>query len=286
MPNIAWPSPFEVLKTYGLAPRKTFSQNFLRDASVAERLARDIPLDPDEDRILEIGPGTGAMTYFLLERVATVIGLEKDAGMVKALREIFRDSSLEIIEGDALTFDYNSIMDSSRPALRVTGNLPYGITAPLLRRLLAADPPWRGIHVLLQKEVARKMQFPAGDRNCSPLGILLQWRYRSYLGVQLPPSSFIPKPDVDSQVLHLIPRPQPSFEAHLLSLERLLGAAFSQRRKKMGNNLSVLGIGKSDAPGLLEAAGLPASVRAEAVTMEQWGNLYKVLGPYLEPRRR
>ena len=286
MPNIAWPSPFEVLKTYGLAPRKSFSQNFLRDASVAERLAQDIPLDPDEDRILEIGPGTGAMTYFLLERVKTVIGLEKDTGMVTALREIFKDSPLEIIPGDALTFDYNSITDASKTSLRVTGNLPYGITAPLLRRLLEVDPPWRGIHVLLQKEVAQKMQFSPGDRNCSPLGILLQWRYRSYLGVQLPPSSFIPKPDVDSQVLHLIPRQQSRFPGKLHMLERLLGAAFSQRRKKMANNLSVIGVAKADAPGLLESAGLPVSIRAEAITMEQWGKLYDVLLPYLEPRNR
>ena len=286
MPDIAWPSPFEVLKKFGLTPRKAFSQNFLRDAGVADRLAGDIPLDSDEEVILEIGPGTGAMTYFLLERVQRVIALEKDMGMVTALGEIYEGEALEIIQGDALEYTFEDIISTLNVPLRVTGNLPYGITAPLLRRLMDVDPPWRGIHVLLQKEVAEKLQFPPGDRNCSPLGILLQWRYRTYLGVKLSPSSFIPKPDVDSQVLHAIPRKAPLFDGALERFEKLLGAAFSQRRKKLANNISRLGISKSDAAEALKECDLPVSIRAEALTMEQWGLLYTVLLPYLEPRRR
>lgn len=212
-------------------PRKRFGQNFLVDDGVIHAIVNAIRPQPGET-LVEIGPGLGALTRPLLERLPHLHVVELDRDLVARLRRSWPPERLTIHEGDALKFDFARVGDD----LRIVGNLPYNISSPILFHLL----PWADQvvdqHFMLQKEVVDRMVATPGNKDYSRLGVMLQWRYRMECVVDVPPGSFDPPPKVDSAVVRMIPLATPP-EVDLPEFAKMVAVAFSQRRKILRHTL-------------------------------------------------
>ena len=217
--------------------RKRFGQNFLTDRSIIDRIVTAIQPKPD-DRLIEIGPGLGALTEPLLEAcpALTVIELDRDLAD-KLLTWQTRHPSLNIVRKDALKVDFEPFA-SGPHSLRVVGNLPYNISTPLLFHLLRYNHLIRDMHFMLQKEVVQRLAARAGDRHYGRLGIMVQYYCHVLPLIDVPPHSFRPAPKVDSMVVRLTPHQTAPWhcEAPRL-LSRLVNVCFQQRRKTLRNSL-------------------------------------------------
>jgi 16S rRNA (adenine1518-N6/adenine1519-N6)-dimethyltransferase len=213
--------------------RKRFGQNFLTDRSVVARIVDAIAPQPD-DPLLEIGPGLGALTGALLERVEHLHAIEIDRDLVAHLAHAFPSEKLTIHQGDALTFDFSRL----GPGMRVVGNLPYNISTPLLFHFAAQAGCIRDVHVMLQHEVVTRMTAAPGTTDYGRLSVMLQYRFGIERIMTVPPEAFRPAPKVESAVARLIPF---ATKPHTARDETLFGqvvtAAFSQRRKMLRNTL-------------------------------------------------
>lgn len=214
-------------------PRKRFSQNFLIDESAIGAIVRAVSPQPD-DRMVEVGPGLGALTHPLAAIVRPLHVVEIDRDIVATLRSAFPADRLVIHEGDALEFDFALL----GPSLRVVGNLPYHISTPLLFHFAAAAPALRDVHVMLQNEVVERIVAEPGSSEYGRLSVMLQYRFEMEKVLAVPSSAFRPPPKVESAVIRMMPRATASFGARD---ERLFAetvkAAFSQRRKTLRNTL-------------------------------------------------
>jgi 16S rRNA (adenine1518-N6/adenine1519-N6)-dimethyltransferase len=234
--------------------RKRFGQHFLEDREIIHRIL-DAMAPRQGDCIVEIGPGLGALTGPLLERVGHLHAVEIDRDLCARLRERFPEERLTIHEGDALEFDFGAL-----PApLRVVGNLPYNISTPLLFRLSAVAARCADLHFMLQKEVVERMTAEPGSKQYGRLSVMLQYRYGMKRLIDVPAGAFRPAPKIDSAVVRLVPRPA----AQLASVDaetfgRVVKAAFSTRRKIVKNSLSAL-----VSAGKLTQLGIDPSSRAE-----------------------
>lgn len=218
--------------------RKRFGQHFLVDEAVIERIVDEVDPRPD-DAMVEIGPGLGALTRPLRARLApgvlTVIELDRD--LAARWR---REGSVSVIEADVLTVDWAALAALAGRPLRVVGNLPYNISTPILFSLLAAAPHWVDLHAMLQREVVQRIVAEPGSKAYGRLSVMLQWRCATDAWLDVPPEAFDPPPQVDSAVIHLVPRPlgDPARVAAVGAvLEPLVQAAFSQRRKLLRHAL-------------------------------------------------
>lgn len=214
-------------------PRKRFGQNFLVDAQVVADIV--MAISPERtDRVVEIGPGLGALTEPLLHRLDHLHVVEIDRDIVARLRKRYPPDRVTIHEGDALAFDFSALGND----LRIVGNLPYNISTPLLFHLAACASQVRDMHFMLQKEVVARMVAAPGDSEFGRLSVMLQYRFWLEWLIDVPPASFDPPPKVDSAVVRMIPRAQEALTAVDESvLSRLVAAAFAQRRKMLRNNL-------------------------------------------------
>jgi len=213
--------------------RKRFGQNFLIDDSVIAAIVEAIR-PQREDTLVEIGPGLGALTAPLLERVVRLQVVEIDRDLIARLRERYPPERLLIHEGDVLDFDFAALGIN----LRVAGNLPYNISTPLLFRFAAFAGTIRDIHVMLQKEVVERMVAAPGDAEFSRLSVMLQYRFDMEKLFDVPPESFDPAPKVDSAVVRLIPYatlPHPVQDEAVFAA--VVARAFGQRRKTLRNTL-------------------------------------------------
>lgn len=248
----------------GHAPRKRFGQNFLVDQGIIGAIVQAIDPRP-QDTLVEIGPGLGALTEPLMQRLEHLHVVEIDRDLIARLKKLHSRERLTIHEGDALNFDFGSL----GPRLRVAGNLPYNISTPLLFHLASfAEQIW-DMHFMLQKEVVERMVAEPGDSAYGRLSVMLQYRFYLDWLIDVPPESFDPPPKVQSAVVRLMPKPVE--ELHVRNQEHLaqvVTAAFSQRRKMLRNTLKGL---FSDAE--LEALAIPLTSRAEELPLATFVSL-------------
>ncbi|MXU65708.1 16S rRNA (adenine(1518)-N(6)/adenine(1519)-N(6))-dimethyltransferase RsmA [Oceanomicrobium pacificus] len=262
----------EVIAAHGLSARKSLGQNFLLDLNLTSKIARQVRALPDHD-VLEIGPGPGGLTRGLLfEGARKVVAVERDHRCIPALQEVAAayPGRLEVIEGDALEIDP---LDHLSPPIAVAANLPYNIGTELLVRWLTPSdwPPfWSSLTLMFQREVAQRIVAKPGSKAYGRLSILAQWRTDAKIVLDLPPAAFTPPPKVSSAVVHLTALPEPRFEADADILNRVVAAAFGQRRKMLRAALKPLGV---DPVALLDAAGIPPTARAETVSVEEFCRL-------------
>ena len=257
----------DVIATHGLSARKSLGQNFLLDLNLTAKIARQAG-DLSECDVLEIGPGPGGLTRGLLaEGARRVLAIEKDRRCIPALAEIaehYKDR-LQIIEGDALNIDPLAHLT---PPIRIAANLPYNVGTELLVRWLTPKewPPfWQTLTLMFQKEVAERIVAAPGSKAYGRLAILASWRAEAKIAIHLPPSAFTPPPKVSSAVVHIKALEKPRFEADAAVLERVVAAAFNQRRKMLRAAL------KGVAPDIedrLIAAGIKPTERAEQIPLE------------------
>jgi len=276
-----------VLERHGLAARRDLGQNFLVDPSVAERLVTHAGVEPG-DLVIEIGPGLGLLTRALAARAARVVAIEVDAGLVRALREEgVLPPNVELQHADALTVDVAAIArEAGRPA-RVVANLPYAISSLLLRALLDARDVLVDWSVMLQREVALRVQAAPGTRDYGSLAVLHHLCVRASRGIDLAPHCFFPAPRVSSRFFRLTPRSDsPLAPGELERVERVARAAFGQRRKTLANALRG-GLGGTLPTARIDAAiaglGLDPRVRAEVLAPETFVALARAPEPEPEP---
>ncbi|HEY5790777.1 MAG TPA: 16S rRNA (adenine(1518)-N(6)/adenine(1519)-N(6))-dimethyltransferase RsmA [Gammaproteobacteria bacterium] len=247
-------------------PRKRFGQNFLRDAQVVARIVAAIAPRPGE-RLLEIGPGEGALTGPLLEASGELTALELDRDLVAALQRRFpQGSGLTLLEGDALAFDFRALAAGAR--LRLVGNLPYNISTPLLFHLFDQRDAVADMHFMLQKEVVDRLAAEPGSKAYGRLSVMAQYHCAVRPLFDVPPGAFRPPPKVDSTVVRLRPHPAPPVAVDPVRLRAVVTAAFAQRRKTLRNTLR----GLLEAPAL-EAAGIDPGRRAETLTLAEFAHL-------------
>ena len=257
----------EVINTHELKARKSLGQNFLLDLNLTAKIARQAG-DMTECDVLEIGPGPGGLTRGLLsEGARRVLAIEKDKRCLPALAEIAEayPDRLTVIEGDALEIDPLAHLT---PPIRIAANLPYNVGTELLVRWLTPQewPPfWQSLTLMFQREVAERIVAKPGSKAYGRLALLAQWRADARIVLNLPPEAFTPPPKVSSAVVHLTALPEPRFPADPDVLNRVVAAAFNQRRKMLRSAL------KGTAPDIedrLRAAGLKPTERAEQVPLE------------------
>lgn len=273
----------EVLQKYDFHIQKKYGQNFLIDTGVLERIV-DAAEITGEDCVLEIGPGIGTMTQYLAERADEVVAVEIDKNLIPILEETLSGyNNVTIINADILKVDINKIAEEKnqgRP-IKVVANLPYYITTPIIMGLLETHVPLESITVMVQKEVADRMQVGPGTKDYGALSLAVQYYAKPEIVAHVPPNCFIPRPNVDSAVIRLTRYEEPPVhvdnEARLFALIR---AAFNQRRKTLVNalgNASGLGVTKEQAAEALRRMGLSLTIRGEALTLEQFARLAEEL---------
>lgn len=253
--------------------KKRFGQHFLHDPQVIERIVRSINPQPGEI-VAEIGPGLGALTLPLLQRLGQLHVVEIDRDVVPHLRQVCGGApGLQIHLADALKFDYASLAPQGQP-LRLAGNLPYNISTPLLFHLLGFAGQVRDMHFMLQKEVVDRLTAAPDTEDYGRLTVTVAARARADHLFNVGPGAFRPPPQVDSAVVRLTPRPAPFPIASLKRYDQVVTAAFSQRRKTLGNALRNLLPAEQ-----ISAAGIDPRARGETLAPEQFALLANRLPP-------
>jgi len=247
--------------------RKRFGQNFLHDPAVIQRIVQAINPRPGE-RLVEIGPGKGAITFPLLAACKHLEVIELDRDLVQPLAEKAPAfGELVIYQQDALSFDFASLADGGQ--VRTTGNLPYNISTPLLFHLIAQSNSIKDMHFMLQKEVVDRMAAAPGSRDYGRLSVMIQYRCKVEPLFHVGPGAFQPAPRVDSTFVRLTPWSQPQVAVKdSACLERLVRQAFSQRRKTLRNTLKNL-----LSEQAIRATGTDPSARPESISLEQYAAL-------------
>lgn len=258
--------------------KKSFGQNFLKDATVVSRIVEVADI-ASTDWVVEIGPGTGALTRSLSAKAEKVIAIELDRDLIPGLLKQFPFSgNVSIVEGDVLKLRLNEILQKAgwdgRP-YKVVANIPYYITAPIIQYLLKLNPQPEGIWLMVQKEVADRVTAEAGDM--SILAVSVQYYAQPEMLFIVPKECFDPVPQVDSAIIRLTP--QRVFDAEEdKQLFRLVRAGFSARRKTLANNLAAsLHLSKEDVVEKLKQADLTEAVRAQALSVDQWKRLEEIV---------
>jgi len=260
----ALPPLREVIAAHGLAPRKALGQNFLFDLNLTRRIARAGGPLPGSN-VVEVGAGPGGLTRaLLLEGADRVTAIERDSRALPALAEVAEaaEGRLEIVDADALAFDFGSLA-SDRP-VRIVANLPYNIGTPLLTGWLSVEPwpPWwASLTLMFQREVAERIVAGPGGKAYGRLAVLAQWRTRPRLLFEVPARAFVPPPKVTSAVVRLEPRPDAE-ALPVAAVEAVTAAAFGQRRKMLRSSLRSLW---PDPEPYLARAGLDPTARAEQI---------------------
>ena len=272
-----------VLQKYGFRFQKKFGQNFLIDAHVLTKIA-DAAGITDEDVVLEIGPGIGTLTQVLCERAKEVIAVEIDRNLIPILKDdtCKEYSNLTIIEGDILKVDVAELVrEHGGKPVKVVANLPYYITTPIVMGLLEKHIPVASITVMVQREVAERMQAGPGSEDYGALSLAVQYYAEAYLAAFVPPNCFMPRPNVGSAVIRLTLREEPP--VHVKSEEILFSvirAAFAQRRKTLVNGLgnsAEVDCTKERATEILTSLGLSPSVRGEALSIAEFAAIADAL---------
>lgn len=266
--------PKALLERFGYRPKKRLGQNFLMDAGASARIARLAAegISPSA-RILEIGPGTGALTEALLEIHPDVTAIDIDPDMVRILRSRPELQRAQIVEADALAFDFEAFAHGG--PWRMTGNLPYNIATPLMMRLIEMRNGPQTLVVMIQKEVAERLAARPGSKAYGSLSVAVQYAMRVERAFVLGPGAFYPRPKIDSTVVRLTRRDEPAApvlgEAWFLQVVR---GAFAYRRKTLANSLSLaLGVPRAQTADALQQLGLDTEIRGEQLALADFARL-------------
>lgn len=269
----------QVIQKYQFAFQKKFGQNFLIDPHVLDKIIAAAQISKD-DCVLEIGPGIGTLTQYLAENARQVVAVEIDSNLIPILEETLKDyPNVTVINEDILKVDMEGLAkeyNQGRP-IKVAANLPYYITTPIIMRLFEQQVPVDNITVMVQKEVADRMQAGPGSKDYGALSLAVQYYASPYIVANVPPNCFIPRPNVGSAVIRLTRHKEPPVKVKDEKLMfRLIRASFNQRRKTLQNSLNnspELSYTKEQIGQAIGSLGLGATVRGEALTLEQFGAL-------------
>lgn len=253
------------------------------DGRVLDKIISAAQIGPD-DCVLEIGPGIGTMTRRLAEEAGQVIAVEIDKNLIPILHEVLSDyDNITILNQDILKVDIPALVEKhngGRP-IKVVANLPYYITTPIIMGLFESNVPIDNITVMVQKEVAQRMQVGPGTKEYGALSLAVQFYAEPYIVANVPPNCFIPRPNVGSAVIRLTRHEQKPVEAKDEKfMFRLIRAAFNQRRKTLQNalhNMGELNLSKEQIVEALKEMGLPETVRGEKLTLEEFARLSDLL---------
>ncbi len=272
-----------VLQKYGFHFQKKYGQNFLIDPRVLDKIIDAAEIGPD-DFVLEIGPGIGTMTQCLAEKAREVCAVEIDSKLIPILEDTLKEyENVTILNEDIMKVDIVDLAaqkNAGKP-IKVVANLPYYITTPIIMALFEKKVPLESVTVMVQKEVADRMQVGPGTKDYGALSLAVQYYASPYIVANVPPNCFIPRPAVGSAVIRLTRHEKPPVEVRDPAyMFRLIRASFNQRRKTLQNSLynsSELQVSKEQVAAALESMGLPATVRGEKLTLDQFAKLSDLL---------
>lgn len=278
----------EILQKYQFTFQKKFGQNFLIDSHVLDKIIRAADIGKD-DMVLEIGPGIGTMTQYLAEAAGKVIAVEIDKNLIPILTDTLSGyENVQIINEDVLKLDIQRLVEeenAGRP-IKVVANLPYYITTPIIMGLFESHVPLHSVTVMVQKEVADRMQTGPGNKDYGALSLAVQYYAEPYIVANVPPNCFMPRPKVGSAVIRLTRHEKPPVE---VEDERLLfdiiRASFNQRRKTLANGLNNsdrLDVPKEAITEAIQQLGKGPSVRGETLTLEEFAKLSNSLWRYMQ----
>lgn len=271
-----------VINRYEFAFQKKFGQNFLIDQGIVEKIVREAGVTKD-DFVLEIGPGIGTMTQILCENARAVAAVEIDRKLIPILNDTLSEyDNVTIINDDILKVDINKLAEEKnggRP-IKVVANLPYYITTPIIMGLFESHVPLDSITIMVQKEVADRMQTGPGSKDYGALSLAVQFYAKPEIVVNVPPECFMPRPNVGSAVIRLKrheTRPVDVKDEKLMF--RIIRASFNQRRKTLANGLNnspEIGYTKEQIAAAIDELGRGASIRGEALTLEEFARLSNI----------
>ena len=273
----------EILQKYQFRFQKKFGQNFLIDSHVLEKIIGEAEITED-DCVIEIGPGIGTMTQYLAEKAREVIAIEIDRNLIPILQDTLSSySNVRIINEDVLKVDIRQLAEErnqGRP-IKVVANLPYYITTPIVMGLLESHVPLQSITIMVQKEVADRMQEGPGSKDYGALSLAVQYYAKPKIVAQVPPNCFMPRPKVGSAVIRLTcyARPPVKVRDERFMFD-LIRASFNQRRKTLVNSLgnaANLKLKKEELEAALEGMKLSPTIRGEMLSLEQFANLSNIL---------
>ena len=268
-----------VLQKYGFVFQKKYGQNFLIDPHVLDKIVAAAGIGPD-DFVVEIGPGIGTLTQYLAYAARSVCAVEIDKNLIPILEDTLSDyDNVEVINNDVLKVDLAALAkekNNGRP-IKVVANLPYYITTPIIMGLFENHVPVDSITVMVQKEVADRMQTGPGSKDYGALSLAVQYYAEPYIVANVPPNCFMPRPKVGSAVIKLTRYEKPPVDVQDERLMfRLIRASFNQRRKTLVNGIKNSGdfsLSKEEIENVFEKCGLPLNIRGEALTLEQFAML-------------
>lgn len=272
-----------VLQKYDFQFKKQFGQNFLVDLHVLGKILRAAEIGP-EDICLEIGPGIGSLTQAMAEAARQVIAVEIDKRLIPVLEEnLAAYQNIEFVNADFMALDLPAFLQErgiTQP-IKVVANLPYYITTPIIMGLFESGIPLSSITVMVQEEVARRMQAGPGTKDYGALSLAVQYYAEPTIAAYVPQNCFIPRPGIGSAVIHLKKRPEPPVETkNPRLLFALIKAAFGQRRKTLINSISgspELTVPKADVLAALQKIGISEKIRGEALTLQEFATLSNAL---------
>lgn len=269
----------EVLQKYDFVFQKKFGQNFLIDTHVLDKIISAAEITK-EDFVLEIGPGIGTMTQYLACAAREVVAVEIDKALIPILEDTLQDySNVTVLNEDILKVDIKKLADehNNGKPIKVVANLPYYITTPIIMGLFEGDVPIESITVMVQKEVADRMQVGPGTKEYGALSLAVQYYAEPYIVANVPPNCFMPRPKVGSAVIRLTKHAEPPVEVSDTKLMfRIIRASFNQRRKTLANGLNnspELSFGKEEIQRAIKACGFLEGIRGEALTLEEFAAL-------------
>ncbi|HBI73979.1 MAG: 16S rRNA (adenine(1518)-N(6)/adenine(1519)-N(6))-dimethyltransferase RsmA [Eubacteriales bacterium] len=269
----------EILNKYKFVFQKKFGQNFLIDTHVLDKIIRAAEIGK-EDFVLEIGPGIGTLTQYLCENAREVVAVEIDKMLIPILSDtLYSYSNVTVLNEDILKVDLNTLIRERNggKSVKVVANLPYYITTPIIMELFERHIPLDNVTVMVQKEVADRMQAGPGSKDYGALSLAVQYYAEPYIVANVPPNCFMPRPNVGSAVIRLTPHKEPAIKLKDEALLfRLIRASFNQRRKTLVNGLknsSELSFTKDAIQNAIIEEGLSENIRGEALTLEQFAGL-------------
>lgn len=278
----------EILQKYNFNFQKKFGQNFLIDEHVLDKIIRAAEITKD-DYVLEVGPGIGTMTQYLACAAREVTAVEIDRALIPILEDTLKEyDNVSIINEDILKVDIAALAKEKNGgrSIKVVANLPYYITTPIIMGLFESHVPLESITVMVQKEVADRMQVGPGTKDYGALSLAVQYYAEPYIVANVPPNCFMPRPAVGSAVIRLTRHQKPPVEVMDEKLMfRLIRASFNQRRKTLANGLKnsgELNLSKEVITAAIEKLGKGSSVRGEALDLEEFARLTNIIKEEME----
>jgi len=277
----------EVLQKYNFNFQKKFGQNFLINTGILEDIIEAAEITKD-DFVLEIGPGIGTMTQYLCESAREVVAVEIDKNLIPILEDTLSAyDNVEVLNDDILKVDIKALAEERNAGkpIKVVANLPYYITTPIIMGLFESHVPIDSITIMVQKEVADRMQEGPGSKEYGALSLAVQYYAHPEIVVNVPPSCFMPQPKVGSAVIRLTRHEAPPVDVESEKLMfQIIRASFNQRRKTLANGLNNfpgLSLSKEVIQQCIEELGVPVTVRGEALSLDQFAQLSNIIGKHL-----